>query len=259
MNNSNSVRRAEVEARQVASEGRNGDGSFRAFDPHATPTEGACAGSNPLGYTGIAPDGFFFDASRELRRARSKYAAFNSGHEGYAVILEELEELWAKVMEAKNSRGFGPEFRAECIQIAAMAARFSVDLCASEPTIPAIYIAHPLGAGADRPRNRMNAARWCASLAKLFEVATVADWVVLSGEWNETEENRNLGLRLDLTLVSRCDELWLCGGRISPGMRMEAERALSLGLAVRDLTTLGYEPPMEAFALPNPVASLSAR
>ncbi|KKK71715.1 hypothetical protein LCGC14_2911130, partial [marine sediment metagenome] len=31
---------------------------------------------------------------RELRLARAKFPAFNSGHEGHSVILEEFEELW---------------------------------------------------------------------------------------------------------------------------------------------------------------------
>jgi hypothetical protein len=30
----------------------------------------------------------------ELERAESKFAPFNSSHEGYAVLLEEVDELW---------------------------------------------------------------------------------------------------------------------------------------------------------------------
>ena len=37
------------------------------------------------------------DIEVELHRASEKHSAFHSGHEGYAVILEELDELWDEV------------------------------------------------------------------------------------------------------------------------------------------------------------------
>lgn len=66
----------------------------------------------------------------ELARARAKFPAFNSAHEGYAVLLEEVEEL-------KNEVFWGPSkpygraalMRAEAIQVAAMALRFIEDIC----------------------------------------------------------------------------------------------------------------------------------
>lgn len=104
-------------------------------------------------------------------------------------------------------------------------------------------MAHPLGAGPDRERNRKNAARWVAWLASTFGVAVIADWIVLSGEWAETPENRDKGLAFDLALVERADEVWLVGGRVSPGMAMEASHASKLGKTVVDMTHLGYEAP----------------
>lgn len=50
----------------------------------------------------------------------------NSAHEGYAVILEELDELWTEVK--KKGGGRGPEARKEAIQVAAMAMRYILDL-----------------------------------------------------------------------------------------------------------------------------------
>lgn len=58
----------------------------------------------------------------ELRRATDKYGAFNSPHEGYAVILEELDEMWDEV-KGNNQK----EAVMEAIQVAAMGARFVVD------------------------------------------------------------------------------------------------------------------------------------
>lgn len=58
----------------------------------------------------------------ELRRATDKFGPFHSPHEGYAVILEELDEMWDEV------KGNQPKLAVlEAIQVAAMAARFVVD------------------------------------------------------------------------------------------------------------------------------------
>jgi hypothetical protein len=39
--------------------------------------------------------------SAEVDRARSLYPRFNSLHEGYAVMLEEVEELWEMIRKSK--------------------------------------------------------------------------------------------------------------------------------------------------------------
>jgi hypothetical protein len=59
----------------------------------------------------------------EVRSAQSRFPKFNSGHEGYAVIAEELDELWADV-KANDTRAA----RREAIQVAAMAVRFLLDV-----------------------------------------------------------------------------------------------------------------------------------
>jgi len=64
----------------------------------------------------------------ELSRACDRFPAFNSPHEGWAVIREELDELWDHV---RGNTGRGPEARKEAIQIAAMALRYVID-CASD-------------------------------------------------------------------------------------------------------------------------------
>ena len=61
----------------------------------------------------------------ELEDATKKFGRFNSPHEGYAVIQEEVDELW----DAVKTKSLGyKEQRKECIQIAAMAIRFVFDL-----------------------------------------------------------------------------------------------------------------------------------
>ena len=64
----------------------------------------------------------------ELKSAYSKFPPFKSSHEGYAVILEELDELWDEI---KNDKKPGSQQRQkdEAIQVAAMAIKFINDLC----------------------------------------------------------------------------------------------------------------------------------
>lgn len=59
----------------------------------------------------------------EYNRACDKFPAFNSDHEGCAIIREELDELWDAVK--RNERSVTT--RAEAKQLAAMALRFMVD------------------------------------------------------------------------------------------------------------------------------------
>ena len=69
-----------------------------------------------------------FDVTLELTSARKQYPAMNSPHEGYAVILEELDELWDEVKKKPTARS-KKLMRAEAVQVAAMALRFIVNVC----------------------------------------------------------------------------------------------------------------------------------
>lgn len=70
------------------------------------------------------------DVEGEVQKACARFAAFNSAHEGYAVILEELEELWAEIKDDKRTGDVRYVLmRKEAVQIAAMAVRFVLDLC----------------------------------------------------------------------------------------------------------------------------------
>lgn len=61
----------------------------------------------------------------ELQRTTALYGPFASTHEGYAIIKEELDELW----EVIRLHGQPPEaLRREATQVAAMALRFMLDL-----------------------------------------------------------------------------------------------------------------------------------
>jgi glutamyl-tRNA reductase len=55
----------------------------------------------------------------------------NSAHEGWAVIWEELDELWDEVRAKQGARDVA-KMRKEAVQVAAMAMRFVLDVCDSE-------------------------------------------------------------------------------------------------------------------------------
>ena len=70
-------------------------------------------------------DGFLAQVETEYLKARAKFGDFKSPHEGYAVIFEELDELWDLV---KENQGRSVKTREECIQIAAMAMAYYLEL-----------------------------------------------------------------------------------------------------------------------------------
>jgi len=58
----------------------------------------------------------------EVARAESLHAPINSAHEGYSVILEELDEFWEQV-RLKRAERDPSTMRRELIQTAAMCVR----------------------------------------------------------------------------------------------------------------------------------------
>lgn len=111
-----------------------------------------------------------------------------------------------------------------------------------------VYIAHRLSAPTRDgiEANRARASRWVAWAASQG-VAPVATWIVLTGQWNESDGNRVLGLKIDCALIGRCDELWVCGGADEPtseGMRLEVGHASQLpDCSIRYFITENGEPP----------------
>ena len=67
------------------------------------------------------------EVEEELYAATSKFGAFASAHEGYAVLKEEVDELWDEVKKNQKVRSV-EKLRAEAKQVAAMALRFMIDL-----------------------------------------------------------------------------------------------------------------------------------
>jgi NTP pyrophosphatase (non-canonical NTP hydrolase) len=59
----------------------------------------------------------------EYRRARQKFAPMRGPHEGYAVILEELDEAWDAIKANDIAHA-----RKEILQVAAMALAFLLEV-----------------------------------------------------------------------------------------------------------------------------------
>lgn len=54
-------------------------------------------------------------------------------------------------------------------------------------------------------------------------------------------EERELGTRMGLRVLAACDELWLCGERVSAGMQAEKEKAEKLGIPIRVVPSLAVQ------------------
>jgi len=64
----------------------------------------------------------------EYHDAIKVHLPFNNPHEGFAVILEELDELWDEIKATKNSVERTDQMKIEAAHLAAMALRFMVDM-----------------------------------------------------------------------------------------------------------------------------------
>lgn len=103
-----------------------------------------------------------------------------------------------------------------------------------------VYLAHPVGAGADRDQNLVNTQKWFLWLFHNTDWTIQVPWFIYVS--NLTEEHRARAMRDDLRVLSTCDAICLTGGRVSEGMATERVTAKLKGLLEIDLTSVGYEP-----------------
>ena len=64
---------------------------------------------------------------KEYLRAISKFGKFNNAHEGYAILLEEVDELWDNVKLNQKISNRNELMLHEAIHVCAMALRFIID------------------------------------------------------------------------------------------------------------------------------------
>lgn len=88
----------------------------------------AIAFNRPALVSMCAADAVIYDMRAELTDASAKWPPFNSAHEAFAVLAEEVDELWDHVKVNQKHRDL-PAMRKEALQVAAMALRFALDVC----------------------------------------------------------------------------------------------------------------------------------
>ena len=74
-------------------------------------------------------DDVLSELKKELERAVSKFGKFNNAHEGYAVLLEEVDELWDNIKLNQNTPNRLDMIRFEAIHVGTMAIRLIIDCC----------------------------------------------------------------------------------------------------------------------------------
>ena len=57
----------------------------------------------------------------ELERSAKKFGGFNSSHEGYAVLKEEVDEMWDDIKKNLEARSI-----LEAVQVGAMALKYII-------------------------------------------------------------------------------------------------------------------------------------
>ncbi|RYD63100.1 MAG: hypothetical protein EOP83_13005 [Verrucomicrobiaceae bacterium] len=102
----------------------------------------------------------------EVTKATNLYGPFNSTHEGYGVLAEEVDELWDDIKANRTQHA-----AVEAVQVAAMAVRFVVDCPKwmedeSEPVPPVDPFAEAVLAR-DSALESGERSAWRESLAKL--------------------------------------------------------------------------------------------
>jgi hypothetical protein len=71
---------------------------------------------------------------REHESAIKKFGKFHNAHEGYAVLLEEMDKLWecVKIKQSDSNPERNSRLQKKATQVAAMALRFLIDCIPDE-------------------------------------------------------------------------------------------------------------------------------
>ena len=96
-----------------------------------------------------------------------------------------------------------------------------------------VYIASPYAG--DIPNNVERAKEYCKQALEQGVIPVAPHLLYPQFLEDGDPAERNLGLRAGLELLARCDELWVCGPEISPGMSREIQFAQGLGIPIRQV------------------------
>ena len=99
-----------------------------------------------------------------------------------------------------------------------------------------IYVASPYAGDIETNTAFAKKACWYAIHQGHTPIAVHLLYPQMLDDAEPTE--REIGLRLGHRVLEVCDELWLCGGRVSSGMAREIEEAQRLGIPIRQIGEL---------------------
>ena len=99
--------------------------------------------------------------------------------------------------------------------------------------MPLVYICSPFRG--DVEGNMRNARKYCAFALSRHALPIATHLLFPQFLEDNDPAERNLGLRAGLELLARCEELWVCGPEISPGMSREIQFAQGLGIPIRQV------------------------
>lgn len=108
-----------------------------------------------------------------------------------------------------------------------------------------VYIASPLSGNVEE---NLQFARQACLNAMAQGVTPFAPHLIYPQMLDDNNPaQRELGMKMGNQMLALCDELWLCGDRISPGMAAEEQLAKELDIPVRDISTeeILFRPPDE--------------
>lgn len=98
---------------------------------------------------------------------------------------------------------------------------------------PLVYIASPLSGDVEQ---NLEFARKACRFAIEREVTPFAPHLLYTQMLDDSSPaDRQLGIDMGNQMLELCDELWLCGDRISEGMANEKELAEQLGISIHQI------------------------
>ena len=132
-------------------------------------------------------------------------------------------------MDWRNSKGYPDPTAAK-----ALARVVSEEKAKAKERRSLVYICSPFADDIDYNTSRARGycrfaiSEGCVPLAPHLHFPQFLD--------EDDKESRELGLSCALVLLTKCDALWVFGGKVSSGMAQEISKAESLGIPVRYFT-----------------------
>ena len=97
--------------------------------------------------------------------------------------------------------------------------------------LPLVYIASPFAGDTEHNTNRTRG--FCRFAVSKGVIPLAPHLMYPQFMEDEDREQRDLGLRFALILLSKCDELWVFGEKISEGMSLEIAKAQRRRMPIR--------------------------